>query len=377
MAMRIAMVTSWRVPCGIARYAEELVAALQELPGCQVTVLPVGLQVWKEQKRPLGWWWERRYWREVAAEAKGVDLVHIQFAPHFFGGLKPFRNLLPFFLRCLPRPAVITVHEVDLSGPPTVLWLKRWVQKSLFRSEKVLGLIALTQFVAGQLRALGYERVHVLPFWVPSLPDSPSAAKAKRKLGVSGRFIVVVFGFIVARRGYETLLKALPLLPREALLVFVGGPHPLDRTGYYLRLLARIAEHPHRRQIHVTGFLSEAEVDEWLAAADVVAAPFRALSGSASLMRALAHGKPIVASDLPPLKELAEQSGAVVLVPPDNPPAWAEVLTRLWREKGWRGQLSEAAKKFAAWATVHRVAEAHRALYDTLLRSERAANVLS
>ncbi|MCX7643199.1 MAG: glycosyltransferase, partial [Armatimonadetes bacterium] len=257
--MKVAMVTSWGVQCGIARYAEELVAALRQLPNCQVDVLPAGVQVWKEQHRTLGWFQERLYWLEIAERTKGADLVHIQFAPHFFGGLKPFRNLLPFFLNSLTKPTVITVHEVDLTGSPIIKFVKSWVQRGLFREGRVSRLITLTNFAADQLKHLGYGNVTVVPMWVPNLRLTLSAEEAKQRLGLTGRFVVTVFGFIVARRGYETLLEALQALPEETLLVFAGGPHPLDRTGYYAKLIARIAEHPDRNRVHVTGYLPEDE----------------------------------------------------------------------------------------------------------------------
>ncbi len=374
--MRIAMVSSWQVPCGIARYTEELVSALEQTGKCQVTVLPVGPQVWRKQNRPLGWWHERAYWQEAAQKANTADLVHIQFAPTFFGGLKPFRNLLPFFLRHLAKPTVITVHEVDLTGTPLLRFAKRWEQKRLFCAGRNCRFITLTKFVAEQLQQLGCEKVCVLPIWVPTLSQPIPVAAAKERLGLTGRFVVVSFGFIIARRGYETLLEALPALPEDTVLVLAGGAHPLDRSGYYERLIARIAEHPLRSRIYVTGYLPDEEVDWWLAAADVVAAPYRYLSGSASLMRAFAHGKPILASDLPPLRELAEQSGAVVLVPPDQPDAWAEALLKLRNEEE-RLLLSDAAKQFARQRTVHHIAEKHCVLFAAVLSNEPLDSVLS
>jgi len=370
------MVTSWGVQCGIARYAEELVAALQQLPNCQVAVLPAGVQVWKEQGRTLGWLQERIYWLEIAEKARNADLVHIQFAPHFFGGLKPFRNLLPFFLNSLSKPTVITVHEIDLTGPPLIKFVKSWVQRRLFRAEKVTRLIALTNFTAEQLKQLGYGNVTVIPMWVPNLRATLPAEEAKRRLGLTGRFVVTVFGFIVARRGYDTLLNVLPLLPEETLLVFAGGPHPLDKTGYYAKLIARITEHPNRNRIHVTGYLPDEDVDLWLAASDVVVAPFRHLSGSASLMRVLAHGKPIVASDLPPLRELAEQSRALVLVPPNDFEALAEAIRSLQKpEERTRYELS--AREFARQQTVYKIAKMNFELYEAVLQSNFAKGVLS
>lgn len=374
--MQVAMVTSWRVRCGIARYTEELVAALQQLPECKVSVVPAGVQVWMEQQRPLGWWRERKYWREVAKATRDADLVHLQFAPHFFGGLKPFRNLLPFFLKQLDKPTIVTVHEVDTTGSPLVRLVKVWVQKQLFQSKRISRLIALSSFTAEQLKELGHERVTVIPMWVPKPQINLSPEEAKKRLGLTGRFVVTAFGFIVPRRGYETLLEALPSLPEETLLVFAGGPHPLDRTGYYAKLMSLISEHPLRCRIHVTGYLSEQDVDLWLSASDVVVAPFRYLSGSASLMRVLAHHKPIVASDLPPLRELAEQSGALILVPVGDNNAFAEAISKL-KHSGERSRYELAAKNFAELQTVHKVVLMHYQLYETILQDNLPTDVLS
>ncbi len=375
--MTIAMVSSWRVPCGIARYTEELVAALQSLSDCSVKVLPVGPQVWRQQQRPLGWRWERFYWYEVCQAANEADVVHIQFTPAFFGGLKPFRNLLPFVLKRLKKPSVLTVHEVDLTGSLFLRFVKRWEQKRLLAAGKDSLFIGLNRFVALQLLQLGCSQVVVLSIWVPSLAHPVDSQTAKERLGLTGRFVITAFGFIVERRGYETLLKVFPSLPSDTFLVLAGGPHPLDRSDYYPRLMTQIAEHPCRTRIHVTGYLSEEQVDEWLAASDVVVAPYRNLSGSASLMRALAHGKPILASDLPPLRELAEQSNALWLIPPDQPEVWAEALQRLRKDAGLREQLSAAAQTFAQHQTVHRIAERHRALYAAVLAGKAIHSVLS
>jgi len=212
--------------------------------------------------------------------------------------------------------------------------------------------------------------------WVPKPRISLSPEEAKQKLGLTGRFVVTAFGFIVPRRGYETLLEALPSLPEGTLLVFAGGPHPLDRTGYYAKLMSLISEHPFRCRIHVTGYLPEQDVDLWLAASDVVVAPFRYLSGSASLMKVLAHHKPIVASDLPPLRELAEQSGALILVPAGDANAFADAILRL-RHPEERRRYELAAKNFAELQTVQKVALMHFRLYQTVLRDNFPAGVLS
>lgn len=85
-------------------------------------------------------------------------------------------------------------------------------------------------------------------------------------------------------------------------------------------------------------------------------------------LEALQLGTPCILGDLPPLRELAEAGGSV-LVDPADPLALAAAMTRLARDQGARLALSEAAQ--AAWrANYHPdvVVPAYEELYDTLLR---------
>ncbi|MCS7224677.1 MAG: glycosyltransferase [Armatimonadetes bacterium] len=365
--MRVAIVTSWQVPCGIANYSKELVGALQRQCGLAVTIVPVGPQVWQTHGLTTGLFRDRVYLRHAATQAARASLVHIQFAPVFFGGLKPFRNWLPFFLTRCQRPAVVTVHELDSAGPLPIRWLKLWEQRRIFRAPFVRHLIAPYRLAAETIGRLSKRPVTVLPLWVPSDERPLDTLVAKEKLGLSGRFVLLAFGFVVKRRGYEVLIRALEKLSSDILLILAGGAHPLDRSGYYDQLIRWIQSRPIRQRVRLLGYVPDEQVPLIMSAADVVVAPFLSLTGSASLMKALAYGKPIVASDLPFVRDLADHSGAVLTVPPADPEKLAQALQKLRDDPDRLQQLAQSANDYRQINTVQKAAEAHRAIYEGCL----------
>jgi glycosyltransferase involved in cell wall biosynthesis len=117
--------------------------------------------------------------------------------------------------------------------------------------------------------------------------------------------------------------------------------------------------------VRFTGQVPYADAPDYFNAMDVVAAPFTAHRGETSpfkVLDALACARPVVASDLPSVRPLAE-SGAVVLVPPDDPGALADALAALLADPvhrvamGWKGR--GFVEQHASWdRTAARLAEA-------------------
>jgi glycosyltransferase involved in cell wall biosynthesis len=71
-------------------------------------------------------------------------------------------------------------------------------------------------------------------------------------------------------------------------------------------------------------------------------------------LEAMAFGAPVVATDLPPVRELA--AGTVELVPVDDAQALVEALGRLLGDEARRRKLAQAARARAAEFTWSRMA---------------------
>jgi glycosyltransferase involved in cell wall biosynthesis len=184
-------------------------------------------------------------------------------------------------------------------------------------------------------------------------------AAARRRLELGDGPLVVCLGRLSRQKGQDVLLDAWPAVRtrvRDAQLVLVGaGPE-----GKALR----------RRAGHGVRFVGHREdVDEWLAAADVVALPSRWEGMSIGMLEAMARGKSIVATDVPGVLEaLDNDAGAVI--PPEDPVALAEAIAvRLLdpdraAAEGRRAR-QRAERTYDLATTTARIAEVYEELLGT------------
>lgn len=162
------------------------------------------------------------------------------------------------------------------------------------------------------------------------------------------------------RKGLGTLLEAMAHLPADVkVLVASDGPQTAE-------LQARFGAD---RRIEWLGRISEEEKAGYLRGVDVFCAP--SISGESFgvvLLEAMAASAPIVASDLPGYRNVANPDVHAVLVPPADPRALATALTRVLEDGGLRRRLVEAGDARANEFSMDRLAERYLELYATVLR---------
>src|SRR5690606_17353742 len=95
------------------------------------------------------------------------------------------------------------------------------------------------------------------------------------------------------------------------------------------RVRARLEEMGASDRVTVTGYLSEEDMETWMAATHLAALPFRDLSASGSLSSWIAAGKPVLASDLPGFHEYDRLvPGSVRFIDSLEPSALAACIVR-------------------------------------------------
>jgi len=166
--------------------------------------------------------------------------------------------------------------------------------------EEVVGqaaaVIAHSEYVAGQVRALRPELpVAVVPMGVP-LPALPERALARERLGLPPNALVLSsFGHINPYKRMEPALRAFRRLREDypaALFVLVGSVSPhLDLAGLIRRL--GLAD-----SVRVTGYVETGAFNGYLAASDICLNLRYPTAGetSASLLRILGAGLPTLVS---------------------------------------------------------------------------------
>jgi len=158
---------------------------------------------------------------------------------------------------------------------------------------------------------------------------------------------VLTVGRLVEKKGHDTLIRAAGLLRDEgvAFTLRIAGDGPewpvLQRLVHKLDLAERVT---------FLGPLNTAEVRAEYGSATVFALGCRRLENGDRdglpnvLLEAMAHGLPVVGSTQAGIAEAAEHERNSLLVPPDDPAAFAEALRRLLTDPELARQLGAGAK---------------------------------
>ena len=179
--------------------------------------------------------------------------------------------------------------------------------------------------------------------------------------------VLVYAGHLYPWKGVDLLVGAIARLP-DVRAVVVGG-HPaevdLDRLR---RLTERLGV---QDRIEFTGLVARADVPALLARACVLVLPTTATPSASrytsplKLFEYLATGRPIVASDLPAIREILTDGDNAVLVKPSDEDALAVGIRRVLDDRALATRIAGAAFEQAAAYAWDRRAER----IETLLRA--------
>lgn len=168
-----------------------------------------------------------------------------------------------------------------------------------------------------------------------------------------------------ARKGLAVLLDALDHLPADVRLWVVSdGPETA-------RLRARTAGDA---RVEWLGRISEEEKARRLRGADVVCAPsLRGESFGVVLLEAMAASTPLVASDLPGYRNVAQGEQEALLVPPGDAAKLAAALCRVLDDSGLARRLVAAGDARAAEFSMDHLAERYLELYEDAVATRTTA----
>jgi glycosyltransferase involved in cell wall biosynthesis len=204
----------------------------------------------------------------------------------------------------------------------------------------------------------GGERVHVIPHGAfEHLARQRAEAPLPPELDAVERPVVLSFGVVRPYKGVDVLMEAFRQV-EDAELWVVG--RPLEVSMEHLRRLA-----PPGRVRFVERYVSDAELPAFFRRAELLVLPHRNVDVSGVLFAGLAFGKAMVLSDVGGFRELVEDHGAGVLVPPDDPGELAAAIGRLLADGAERHALEERAAAAAAGPfSWDRIAEQTANLYE-------------
>lgn len=366
--MKIAMLTTVGERCGIAAYTAELTEALRRQPRMQVETVPIevgrqSLEHYQEQAKRLN--------------ADDVDIVHIQHEHSFWGGILPGHSAFWTMRYLINKPVVLTAHTTYSLAQMLRLKTERrphiWLAKKALTMRKAYRdsvdiapfatayTIVHTKEAGRELVARGAkpQNIAVIPAGVPKTFSAPFNGEAFReKHGLRGKRVLTLFGYVVASKGYETTLDILPSLPSDTALVVAGGARTPDMEPYVAQLKERVERAGLANRVVFTGYLSDEEIAEAMAATDIVLVPHLQATGSYSVMVPLSYGRAIVSSDLACFRDIQERRACMEIFRAGDAEDFlrklSSVLDSPERQAVLRAQSAEYAQQYS-WDEIAKV----------------------
>ena len=260
--------------------------------------------------------------------------------------------LVPLVRHALRRRALIYCHGDDLvqEDPAPRAARRRWFDAADM-------IVAAGGFPAARLAGaygVAAERIAVLPNGVDTghfrpLPPDPARRAA---LGLEGRRVILAPTRLVARKGVDRLIQAMPQVsarhPDAVLLVVGEGPQRPE--------LERMAEAVGGAQVvRFAGAIPPTEMPALYALAELVALPNRAGAGESDgtplvLLEANACGRPLIAGRAGGTAEVVRDSDNGLLVDGEDPAAIAAAILRLLDDPALAASLGACGLKVAGEA---------------------------
>ena len=256
------------------------------------------------------------------ARLSGVRIFHFHI---FYTNILVLLNLL--LVKLLFGKVVLTVHDVssfaNSSDSSTVGNM----------SYKLTDLILThNEFSKSEIIKVNpnlSSRIHIVPHgnYIPFINVKNDKEKYRKRLEIpNDKKVLLFFGMIKEVKGLDILLHALSDVVKEnpdVLLLIAGNVWENDFASYQRiidenNLLGSCLLH--------TKFIPPSEVEHYYCAADLVVLPYKQIYQSGVLMMALSYGKPVLTSDLPPLKEIVTDMQTAFLFESENPVLLAEKL---------------------------------------------------
>jgi len=173
------------------------------------------------------------------------------------------------------------------------------------------------------------------PLYDQFAPSQESAASIRRSLGLREK-VVLFFGYIRPYKGLDVLLDAFVKFassrPDVSLLIVGESFYKSRRQGGVEKPLDcfPVPETISSRVVWINRYVDDHEVGRFFAAADVLVAPYLAVSQSGPLQIAYAFGKPVIASDLQAFVEAVSPGESGLLFRAGDANDLARVLTRFY-----------------------------------------------
>jgi glycosyltransferase involved in cell wall biosynthesis len=227
--------------------------------------------------------------------------------------------------------------------------------------KKCAKIIAITnQTKSLYVKTFDERNISVIPFGVDTEMFKPARLGERRE-----ECEILYAGSLYPLKGVHDLIRAVANVRRNKLkanLTVVGEGQQKEALTALTRVLG-IEEY-----VKFEGFVPYSNMPQYYRRSDIFCFPTLGEPLGKAIIEAMACGKPVIATNAGGPAEIIRDKVDGILVPPSNPEAIAQQISRLIEDKNERRRLGERARETAvnrfSW---NKIAEKYHQLYSQLL----------
>lgn len=258
-----------------------------------------------------------------------------------------------------------TVHDIyDQS------WSGRWALPFLNlvwrRADRIVAISEAVKHWLVNERSVRNERVRVIHYGIEPKEFFTSKVDFRHGWGLADKAIIGSIGRLEPRKNHQCLIAAMPQICKavpNAILLIAGH----DPWEYGATLRRQIDELGLGEKVRLIGFQND--VASFFNTLDVFAFPTKSEGFGQVIIEAMAMRKPVVASAISPLTEIAVDGETGLLVESGSPRAFADAIVQLIKDPLKRERMGlRGRKRVEKFFTAEKMAAQVSAVYEKLAR---------
>jgi glycosyltransferase involved in cell wall biosynthesis len=247
------------------------------------------------------------------------------------------------------RPFVATVHDAAIGHgfERTRMAHKRLLQPWAIRH--ATGTVAVSAFARDE----AVRHLDADPARIQVIHSGPGLiAETDDVSPLDGAPYVLYVGNLAAHKNLPFLVRAFDAAGVEGRLMLVGS-----RGERFQEVRRAVADSPARERIEIRRNTSDAELDRMYRGASMLVLPSRYEGFGFTALEAMARGCPVLASDIPALREVS--GDGALLLPVADEEAWSNAIRRVLSDRELREDLrrrgEEAVRRYSWEETAREV----------------------
>ncbi|MFQ5821167.1 MAG: glycosyltransferase, partial [Candidatus Heimdallarchaeota archaeon] len=296
------------------------------------------------------------------------DLVHFNLHMAVFGKtrLANFVGLsIPFLCRLMGIPCIVTLHNIVERIKIEKTGMKNTFLNRLgtFLATKLLTLSSLLTVTVRSY--VGFLRRRYKASKIRWVPHGAWNVKFSNPVKVGNPHNILYFGHHGPYKDPKLLFDAIRILSRKrgVKLTIAGSSHP-----NYPNFLEEHKSNNNLPNAHFLGFVPNDLIPDLFRKVNLLVLPYHTCTGTSGVAHlAASYGVPIVATDLPELRELANEGCGIVFCSHD-PVSLAERIEYVLDNSEVAFELRERNLRFVQDRTWDKIARAFEKCYCEVLR---------